>query len=133
MTAELGTARPHWTPPTNYATCGANDVLATSTSALCRGQPVGTIVSDNPIVREDLLRDGRATALNWQGRGGGTSYGFFLGYGYTNEIATVPANDLLRHNLRANFTALPRSDLTIDAAFDFARDVNNQLNVGDNI
>jgi TonB-linked SusC/RagA family outer membrane protein len=133
MTAELGTARPHWTPPTNYATCGANDVLATSTSALCRGQSVGTIVSDNPIVREDLLRDGRATALNWQGRGGGTSYGFFLGYGYTNEIATVPANDLLRHNLRANFTALPRGDLTIDAGFGFVRDVNNQLNVGDNI
>jgi TonB-dependent starch-binding outer membrane protein SusC len=133
ITTELGAAQPHWTPPTNYATCGANDVLTTSTSTLCRGQAVGTIVSDNPIVREDLLRNGRATGLNWQGSGGGASYGFFLGYGYLNEIATVPANDLLRHNLRANFTALPRSELTIDAGFGFNRDVNNQINVGDNI
>ena len=108
-------------------------MLATSTSSLCRGQTVGTIVSDNPIVREDLLRNGASQQLQWQGRGGASGYGYFLSYGYTNEQATVPANDLLRHNARTNFTVLPRPDLTIDAGLGVIRDINDQLNVGDNI
>jgi outer membrane receptor protein involved in Fe transport len=133
VTAEYGTARANWTPPTNFATCSATDVVATSAAVICHGKTAGAIVTDNPIVREKMLRDGEAKTLRWQGRGGGANYGYFLSYGYQQEAATVPANDVIFQNTRANFTILPRSDLTIDAGFGLARDINNQLNVGDNI
>src|SRR5690606_37058618 len=41
----------NWTVPSNFAACTAAQVAPTSTSALCRGQEVGTIVTDNPLER----------------------------------------------------------------------------------
>jgi TonB-linked SusC/RagA family outer membrane protein len=132
ISGEASRLRPHWTPPSNFATCGAGDVLPSSPSALCRGQAAGTVVSDNPLTREHVLRHGPGAALQWQGRGGGEGYGYFLAYGYTDESGTLPANDVRRHNARTNFTILPRADLVIDAGFGLVRDVNDQAEVGSN-
>jgi TonB-linked SusC/RagA family outer membrane protein len=131
--AEASSVRPHWTPPSNFATCGAGDVLPSSPSALCRGQSAGTIVSDNPLVREHLLRNGPGGALRWQARGGSDGYGYFLAYGFTDEQGTLPPNDVRRHNARTNFTIAPRADLVIDAGFALVRDVNDQAEVGSNV
>jgi len=132
LSVATSTLRAHWTPPSNFATCGGNDVLSTSPSTLCRGQTVGTIVSDNPLVRGDVLRHGSGNEIQWQGRGGGAGFGYFLGYGYLGERGTLPANDVRRHNARLNFTVSPRRQLVIDAGFGLVRDMNHQAEVGSN-
>jgi len=133
ISTEYGQARPNWTPASNFATCGAADVLPTSAAMLCHGQNAGTVVSDNPIVREGLLHNGPEQQVQWQGTGGGQNLGYFLSYSYLGQSGTVPANGILRHTARTNFTILPRSDLTIDAGLGVIRDANDQVNVGDNI
>jgi TonB-dependent starch-binding outer membrane protein SusC len=130
---ELAKTTPDWTPPANFARCGANDILATSTSTLCRGQALNTLVQDNPIMREDMLNDGHAAILGWSARGGGNNYGYFLSYGYNGEIATVPQNGIRRQNVRTNFNVIPSRKLTVDAGMGVVRDINDQVNVGDNI
>jgi TonB-linked SusC/RagA family outer membrane protein len=133
LTGEYARLQPNYTPPSNFAPCPASLVGPTSPSTLCRGQAVGTIVSDNPIEREGVLGDGSAKALNWSGRGGGQSYGYYLAYGYNNEVGTAPQNGFNRQNARANFNFVPRGDLTIDAGFGLSREINDQTNVGDNL
>ncbi len=133
VSGEYGQARPNWTPASNFATCGAKDTVSASPAVLCHGQTVGTIVSDNPIVREHLLRNGPEEQLQWQGRGGGSNFGYFLSYSYLDQLGTLPANDILRHSARSNFTVMPRQDLTIDAGMGVIEDVNDQVNVGDNV
>jgi TonB-dependent SusC/RagA subfamily outer membrane receptor len=54
--AEYGQADLNWTPPSNFAACTAALVAPTSANPLCRGQAVGTLVSDNPLTRLDRSR-----------------------------------------------------------------------------
>lgn len=131
ITLETGVLQRNWTPPDNFGTCAASDVAPTSLSTLCRGQAVGTIVSDNPFLRESYLRDGRSNILNWQGRGGSPSLAYFFGFGHTDQTGVLPTNSLQQNNVRANFSILPRSDLTIDASLGANRSVNYQTAVGD--
>lgn len=57
--------------PDNFATCSAASVAATSTNPLCRGQAVGTLVSDNPLERVGVFRKGDEQVFNYGIRGGG--------------------------------------------------------------
>ena len=43
LSTDFATIQPNWTPPSNFATCGAIDVAPTSLNDLCRNQPVGRI------------------------------------------------------------------------------------------
>lgn len=131
VSAEYAQVRPDWTPPENYARCGAAQVAPTSTSTLCRGQEVGTIVSDSPLLRESLLFNGTGKSLRWSGRGGGRDYGYFAGIGYGEESGVMPANGLKQFSSRVNFNFMPRSDLTVDAGFGLSRDMNSQTPQGD--
>ena len=112
---EGGKADQNYTPPDNYGRCTAASVAATSTNPLCRGQAIGTLVQDNPLVRVGAFRTGSDRQLGWNGRGGGQNYGYNLTYGSQKTLGTLPNNDFERFNVRSNFNYVPNSRLTIDA------------------
>src|SRR5690606_36313696 len=45
---EFGSLDANWVPPANWGTC-SEDNVANPNSSLCLGQPVGTVISDNPL------------------------------------------------------------------------------------
>jgi len=113
--AEYGQADLNWTPPSNYGACTAALVAPTSTNPLCRGQAVGTLVSDQPLVREGGIRNGADQLLGWTGRGGGANYGYFVSLGADRNIGTLPSNDFRRYSTRANFNWIPNAKVTLEA------------------
>ncbi len=119
--AEYGQIDQNWTPPSNYANCSAAAVAATSANPLCRGQAVGTLVSDNPLEREEAFRTGEDVLLGWSGRGGGTNYGYFLSAGADRTLGTLPNNDFRRYSWRSNFNWIPNAKTTIEAGVNTLR------------
>lgn len=113
--AEYGRVDLNWAPPANYGNCTAALVAANSPNPLCRGKAVGTLVSDNPIVREGGIRDGSDQLLGWTGRGGGQNYGYFLSVGADRSIGTLPSNDFSRYSWRSNFNWIPNAKVTLEA------------------
>ena len=131
VTTDLSRIQPNWTPPSNFAVCGAADVAPSSVNTLCRGQPVGTLISDNPLLREGVLSDGRGTSVRWSGRGGDRNYGFFTSAGYTHERGVLPQNEMTQATGRVNFTFLPHATLNLDASLGLSHDINRQPQLGD--
>lgn len=119
--AEGGRVAQNWAPPDNYFACTAPLVATSSTNPLCRGQTVGALVRDNPIVREDGFRTGQDVLAGWTGRGGGQSYGYFLSVGTDRNVGTLPNNEFQRQSLRTNFNFLPTPKLTIEAGVQVLR------------
>ncbi|MHB1168348.1 MAG: SusC/RagA family TonB-linked outer membrane protein [Longimicrobiales bacterium] len=105
----------NWTPPLNWYACSADDVEADSGVEFCAGQSVGTLLSDQPLVRNNTFRDGHMRSLGYSGRGGGENYGYYVSLGWDDEEATLPNNALDRKSGRVNFTFVPRSDLRFEA------------------
>src|SRR4029079_1437023 len=99
--AEGGSVDSRWTPPANYGACTAALVATTSVNPLCRGQAVGTIVQDNPLLRTDAFRTGSDVLLGWTGRGGGQSYGYYLGAGADRSLGMLPGNGFQPQAARA--------------------------------
>ncbi|MBI2407403.1 MAG: SusC/RagA family TonB-linked outer membrane protein [Gemmatimonadetes bacterium] len=112
---EMGSSQLQWTPPANYSICTATLLAAPSTYPACKGQALGTMVSDNPIVREKGFRDGTDRILSWNGTGGGQNYGYNLSYGEDHSLGLLPNNKFTRYNVRTNFNYVPSEKLTIDA------------------
>jgi TonB-linked SusC/RagA family outer membrane protein len=131
LQVDYGISRQDWTPPTNYGRCTAALVAATSFNPLCRGQAVGTLVSDNPLVREGAFQDGSETNFAWTGRGGGQAYGYFLSLNNQRTLGNLPNNEFQRQAYRSNFNFLPDSRLTIDAGLGLTKD-QTQLPDNDN-
>ncbi len=96
-----------WVPSDNYGKCTAALVAATSLNPLCRGQVVGAVVHDNPILRDNVFRDGTLGAIDWSGRGGGNAYGFFLSFNNSHEDGIFRNNFVTRRNGRANVNWQP--------------------------
>ncbi len=128
---ELGSSELTWTPPANYAACTAALVATTSTNPLCRGQAVGTLVSDNPIVRVGGFRNGSERIVSWNGTGGGQNYGYNLSYGEDHSLGLLPNNKFTRYNVRTNFNYVPSEKLTIDAGIGLSQ-TETQLPDNDN-
>ena len=118
---ETGTADHNFTPPDNYARCTAASVLVTSINPLCRGQVIGTLVHDNPLLRVGAFRTGTDRQIGWNARGGGQNYGYLLSFGSENTLGVLPNNAFDRYNVRTNFTYVPNSKLTIDAGVGLAQ------------
>lgn len=113
---EMGSSElANYTPPTNYGNCTAALVAPTSANPLCRGQAVGLLVSDNPLVRVGAFRKGSDQVVNWGARGGGQNYGYSLSYGTTKSAGTLPNNKYNRENIRTNVNYVANSKLNIDA------------------
>jgi TonB-linked SusC/RagA family outer membrane protein len=107
----------NFTPPSNFALCGASHVAPTSTNPLCRGQAVGTLVSDNPLEREGAFQTGQMYGVGWSGRGGGENYGYYANVNYDTEDGTTRNNGFDRQGARVNFNWIPRNNLVLDAGF----------------
>lgn len=112
---ETGTEDRNYTPPDNYALCSAASVAPTSTNPLCRGQAVGTLIHDNPLLRVGAFRTGTDQLVSWSARGGGQNYGYNLSYGSDKTLGVLPNNGFDRYNVHTNFNYIPNSQLTIDA------------------
>ncbi len=104
----------NFTPRTNFGRCTAAQV-ADANRALCFGQPVGTLVSDNPLLRQGAFRTGQTAGLNWSGRGGGQNYGYYTSVNRENEDGVLPNNGFNRSSGRVNFNWIPTPKLTLDA------------------
>lgn len=111
---EVGTSDVNYTPPDNYGICTTALVAATSTNPLCRGQTVGTLVHDNPLLRVGAFSKGSDRLLNWNGRGGGQNYGYSLSFGSDNSQGTLPNNEYQRYNIRTNFNYIANPKLRIE-------------------
>ncbi|MBC7894609.1 MAG: SusC/RagA family TonB-linked outer membrane protein [Cytophagaceae bacterium] len=112
---ESGRSDQDYNPPDNYGNCTAALVAATSLNPLCRGQAVGTLVNDDPLMRNNVFQTGKDFTVNWNARGGGQNYGYALALGREGAIGTLPNSGLNRYNIRSNFNYVPDSRLTIDA------------------
>jgi TonB-linked SusC/RagA family outer membrane protein len=104
----------NFTPRTNYGRCSAANV-ANANNLLCFGQPVGTLVSDNPLLRQNAFRTGNTVGINWSGRGGGSNYGYYTSLNREVEDGVLPNNGFDRHSGRVNFNWIPSQNLTLDA------------------
>ncbi len=121
LQVDVGQSEVDWTPPANYGLCSAALVASNSPNPLCRGQAVGALVSDNPLVREGAFQKGSETNFAWTGRGGGQAYGYFLSAANQRTLGNLPNNEFNRQNGRSNFNFLPDSRLTIDAGLGISR------------
>ncbi|HUF27851.1 MAG TPA: SusC/RagA family TonB-linked outer membrane protein [Gemmatimonadaceae bacterium] len=130
LTVDAAVIEPNWTPPANFATCGAADVAPTSLNP-CNGLAVGSLISDSPLQRGNILNDGLGRSVRWSGRGGDRNYGFFTSLGYNRETGVLPQNEMIQSNGRANFTFLPHPTLNLDASLGLTRDINRQPQLGD--
>jgi TonB-linked SusC/RagA family outer membrane protein len=101
-------------PRTNFGRCSAANV-ANPNNLLCSGQAVGTLVSDNPLLRQNAFRTGENIGVNWSGRGGGANYGYYTSLNRENEKGVLPNNGFDRNSGRVNFNWLPSPNLTLDA------------------
>lgn len=104
----------NWTPPSNFGTCSAALVAATSTNPLCRGQAVGTLIEDNPLVRVGAFRTGTERNFGWTGRGGGSNYGYFLSATSDKTLGTLPNNSFERTGFRSNMNIVPDARFKVD-------------------
>lgn len=116
VSMELGRSVRSWTPPANFARCSAALVDPTSTNPLCRGQAVGTLVSDNPLMREDAFRTGQIQNFGYSASGGGEGYGYYVSLNRDNQTGTFPSNEFGRQSWRTNFTFVPDPRVTVNAS-----------------
>jgi len=120
-------------PVNNFGRCSAALVASTSRNPLCRGEAVGTLVSDNPLVRENAIRKGRLLSAGWNGRGGGTNYGYFTSLNHEDQTGVFPNNAFQRSTGRVNFNWFPVPNLTLDAGVGVTRTRTNLPDNDNNI
>lgn len=130
LTTEYHDIDPNFTPDDNYYRCRAADVAPTSVVALCKGKAVGDVVTDNPLLRENAFRSGRARVLNYSATGSGQDFGYFASFGIDDEVGTLRSNSLLRRTGRVNFRWTAHPNVTVDAGIGVARS-DVQLAMGD--
>ncbi len=131
---DFSTIDQNWTPPDNFALCTATgnaSVATTSLNPLCRGQTIGTLVRDNPLVRENAFRDGLERNLGWTGRGGGSNYGYFLSATADKAIGTLDVNRFERYGFRSNVNLVPSAQFKVDIGLNLLQS-NTRLPDNDN-
>ena len=120
VTYEYGVTQSTWDVPENYARCAAVHVTNPDRT-LCFGQAVGTVVSDQPLTRNNVFRDGISQQFAWSGRGGGENYGYYFSLSADEQEGVLPDNIYNRYTGRANFDFTPRDDLRLDFSLGLSR------------
>ena len=120
ITTEWNQIQPNFTPLPIYGTCSAADV-GPGGAALCQGKTAGTPISDNPLQREGVFRNGNLGLLDYSGQGGGESFGYFVSADASNEYGTAPSNYYLRRTGRAHINWVTTPALGIDASIGVSR------------
>jgi TonB-linked SusC/RagA family outer membrane protein len=121
ISAEYATIDPNFTPRAIYGVCSAANVLPTSGRVLCQGQPVGTVVSDNYLVRTKAFDDGNLTAFNYSGQGSGDRYGYFVSLGTNDETGTTSDTEAKRRTGRVNLNWTASDKITTNASFGISK------------
>ena len=117
--AEWNQIQPNFTPLPLYGTCSAADVA--TTGLLCSGKTAGTVISDNPLQREGVFKNGQLGSLDYTGQGGGDSFGYFVSASADNETGTSPSNYYQRRTGRAHLNWVTTPALGIDANIGISR------------
>jgi TonB-dependent starch-binding outer membrane protein SusC len=117
LSTEWGVSTRNWTPESNYAFCTTASIAPTSTNPLCRGQTTSTLVSDNPLLRENAFRNGEIGNYTYRATGGGSNYGFMVSLNKDLQTGVLPNNEFGRQGLRTNFNFLPDPKVTVNANF----------------
>jgi TonB-linked SusC/RagA family outer membrane protein len=130
---EAGRTDQNYWPDDNYGNCTAALVAPDSPNPLCRGQPVGTLVHDNPLRRANVFRTGKDFSLGWNATGGGQNYGYNLSFGREGADGTLPNSGLDKINARSNFNFVPDPRLTIDAGVGLVRNRTQLPNLDNSV
>ena len=120
--AERGTNEYYYMPEQNYTFCDAIKDTATIVVAGtrvrtwpgCQGQPWGTVLTDNPLERDDrATRIGDLSRLSLSTRGGGDRYQFYVAGDRDTEQGYYYTSDNNRTSLRSNFGFTPNDKLNV--------------------
>src|SRR5207245_1632487 len=80
------------------------------------GEPVGTLISANPLVRGGVYtHNGHLASVNYSGEGGGDSYGYYVSASAGDEVGTAPNNYYYRRTARSGVTWVASPKLGVDA------------------
>jgi TonB-linked SusC/RagA family outer membrane protein len=131
ITMEYGEGTPNFTPPDNYGVCSAGAQSRPTTYPACQGVSEGTVLVDNPLIRENAFGDGRRRNLVWSLRGGGDDYAAFFSLGADDARGTLPNNNYGHLSGRANFDYFVRENLRMEFGFGLSR-TKTQLPINDN-
>ncbi len=129
FTMEYGESTPNFTPPTNYGRCTAGINLTTFPG--CAGIAAGTVLEDNPLVREQAFGDGRYRNFGWNLRGGGEKYSAFMSLASDDDNGTLPNNEYGHVSGRANFDFFASEKVHLEFGFGLNR-TTTQLPINDN-
>ena len=131
LTTEYDNIDPNFTPDDNYGICNtAALIAATSRNILCTGKTLGTVVSDNVLVRNGVFRDGWSGILQYSAQGGGDNFGYYVSASSNNESGTQPGNFLNHRTARANFNWTASTKMSLDASIGLTR-ADDKLAKGD--
>jgi TonB-linked SusC/RagA family outer membrane protein len=120
--AERGSNEYYYMPEQNYTFCDAAKQAATTTVAGqliplwpgCQGVPVGTVLTDNPLERDDrATRKGDLSRLSLSARGGGDRYQFYVAGDRDTEQGYYYTSDNNRTSIRSNFGFSPSEKLNV--------------------
>ena len=131
ITMEYGESDPSFTPPTNYATCTQQALNAPATFPACAGKSVGTILTDNPLLRENSFGNGRYRNLAWNLRGGGDKFSTFLSLAADDDNGTLPNNEYGHVSGRANMDFFVNEKVRVELGFGLSK-TNTTLPNNDN-
>jgi TonB-linked SusC/RagA family outer membrane protein len=131
MRGERGVNQYNLLPDDNYTTCDAAKqaatVSATNLAPLwpgCRGVPVNTVITDNPMTRDPrAIRDGNLARTSLSMRGGGDRFAFYVAGDRTTEQGTFRNSDNANTAIRSNFNFTPneKSDLALNVNYQEGR------------
>jgi TonB-linked SusC/RagA family outer membrane protein len=116
---EWNQVQPNFTPLPIYGKCSA--AATTSPTSLCSGLTAGAVVSDNPLVRSDVFRNGHLGSLAYNAQGGGDNFGYYVSADASDEQGTTTNNYYQRRTGRASFNWVATPALGIDATIGMSR------------
>jgi TonB-dependent starch-binding outer membrane protein SusC len=128
---EYGHASPNFTPMANWGECDEDALAEPDVYPACVGQPLGTLLSDNPLQREQPFRDGRYRNLQYSLSGGGQNYSAYFSFGVDDDDGTLPNNEYGHLSTRGSFSFFPHEKLRMELGFGLVR-VNTTLPQNDN-
>ncbi|HEY7407504.1 MAG TPA: TonB-dependent receptor plug domain-containing protein, partial [Gemmatimonadaceae bacterium] len=112
--------------PTNYATCGAAHVVATSLATDCHGQAVGTVVTWDAVEQENargtpIWTNGHLQTYNGSLSGGLPLVRYYVSGTYDHDKGIEPNNKLNRFSGHANLTISPNEKVDVSSSLTFVR------------
>ncbi|MFN9201989.1 MAG: SusC/RagA family TonB-linked outer membrane protein [Gemmatimonas sp.] len=115
----------NWTPPDNWGVCTAA-LIAAGATPICVGKAPGTLVSDNPLVRDNVIQTGQLQQINWSGTGGTETLKNYISLGDQSEAGILPSSRMRRTTLRTNSTWAVRPNLTLNFGVSYFNTFNQQ-------